>query len=383
MFHDCGYAQCAGLAAERPCPAAGREKAPRRQFFRTIGRGRLKNIWQQAKTGDVGNLEGEDRRYATVMLDHRDEYFDEFEAPDTRIVDPESETDAYLHVSLHVILEAQLDQKEPVEAVQLYNALKRKKTSHHDAIHILAAVFVPFLFDVLKTGGTFDMAGYRRLLKKAKTRKPEKVWELLDREAYREEDDLDEDTGGLAYRFRIELEDIQPPIWRRILIAAAASFADLHSAVQGAMGWEDDHLYRFEVRDPATGRMMFLGRPLEDDGWEDNVLPGWQHGIVDFITPDRPDCQYVYDYGDNWRHRVSVEEAVALEPDRSYPVCLDGARACPPEEIGGPSGYADLLRILQDPEDEGYEKICKRVGVFDPERFDPGEVAFSPPDERA
>ncbi|MGD8368952.1 MAG: DUF1841 family protein [Desulfobacterales bacterium] len=348
-----------------------------RQFFRTIGRGRLKRIWQRVKAGDLADLQGEDRRYAAAMADHRDEYFDEFETGDARVFDPKTETDAYLHVSLHVILEGQLAQKEPVEAVQLYNALKRNNTAHHEAIHILAAVFVPFLFDVLKTGCEFDMEGYRRLLKKAKTRKPEKIWALLEREAYSEDAAAGGDPPEGLYRLRIELEDITPRIWRRILVPASASFADLHAAVQGAMGWADAHLHRFEVRDPNTGQKMFFGRPLEQDGWEDNVLPGWQYGIVDFIDPDRPDCRYVYDYGDNWRHRIVLEAVVAAEPEKTYPVCIGGERACPPEDAGGAAGYQDLLRILGDPDHERYEEIRKRVGDYDPERFDPLEVTFS------
>jgi hypothetical protein len=352
-----------------------------RQFFRSVGRGRLKELWRRVKAGQVAELEGDDRHYAEVMTAHREAYFDEFEMDDASLLDPETDTDAYLHVALHVIIENQLSAKAPVEAAQLYNALARKKIDRHEAIHILAAVFVPFLFDVLKTGCEFDMAGYRRLLKKAKTRKPEKIWDLLDREAYGEQADFDGDAAGAAYRLRIELEDIDPPVWRSILVPAGASFLELHAAIQSAMGWQDRHLHRFEVRDPVSGEMRFIGRPLEDDAWEDNVLAGWQYGIADFIGPQQPECVYVYDYGDNWRHRVFVEAAVAVAPDRSCPACLDGARACPPEDVGGPPGYADFLRILQDPEDDRYAEIREWVGDFDPERFDPGEVVFSAAEE--
>jgi hypothetical protein len=351
-----------------------------RQFFRTIGRGRLKKIWQNVKAGDVDGLKGEDRRYAAVMADHLDEYFDEFEAADARVLDPETETDAYLHVSLHVILEGQLRQKEPVEAVQLYNALKRKKIPHHEAIHVLAAIFVPFLFDVLKTGREFDTGGYRRLLKKARTRKPDKIWELLEREVYDEEPGAAGDSRPGVYQLRIELEEIEPAVWRRVLIPAAASFADLHTTLQGAMGWQDTHLHRFEVRDPNTGKKMLVGRPLEDDGWEDNVLSGWRYCIADFIDPDHPHCRYVYDYEDNWRHRVFLEAVMAAEPGRAYPVCIEGERACPPEDVGGAAGYKDLLRILKDPDHERYGEIREQVGAFDPERFDPENVVLSGPE---
>jgi len=352
-----------------------------RQFFRTVGRGRLKKIWQRVKTGDWDDLEGEERRYAEAMADHRDEYFDGFEVADARLLDPETDTDAYLHVSMHVVIDGQLQQKEPIEAVQLYNALRRKKTDHHEAVHLLAAFFVPFLFDVLKTGREFDMDGYRRLLKKFKSRKAEKIWELLDREVYSQEADAGDALFDGIYRLRIELEDIHPPVWRRILIPADASFADLHVAVQGAMGWEDAHLHRFEVVDPNTDQKMLIGRPLEDDGWEDNVLPGWQYGIADFIDSERPECRYVYDYGDNWQHRVVLEAVVFADPEKTYPTCIGGERACPPEDVGGVSGYQHLLQILKDPDHERFGKVREMLGEdFDPERFDPKEVIFSAPE---
>ncbi|MCF8078765.1 MAG: plasmid pRiA4b ORF-3 family protein [Desulfobacterales bacterium] len=350
-----------------------------REFFKTIGRGRLKKIWQQVKAGKVNDLESEDRRYADLMEEHKDEYFEAFEKADDRHLDPDADTDAYLHVSFHRMVEQQLDDSDPIEAVQLYNALRGKRVSHHDAVHLLAAVFIPFMFDVLKTGGEFDQEGYRRLLKKAKGRKPEKIWDMLDREVY------DEDLDGGAfpegvYRLRIELEDIDPPVWRRILIPAGATFRDLHAAIQVAMGWEDAHLHRFEVRDPNTGQKTFIGRPLKDDGWEDNVRPGWQYGISDFIGPETPQCRYVYDYGDNWTHRIRLEETLPSEPEKTYPVCLEGERACPPEDVGGPAGYEDLLGILQDPRNERYEEILEMIGDFDPEHFVPAEVVFTSPD---
>ncbi len=351
-----------------------------RQFFKSIGRGRLKKIWRKVAAGDTGDLQGEDRRYAAQMAEHSKEYFEAFEAADTRHLDPDSETDAYLHVSLHVIVESQLESKDPAEAAALCQSLEDKGCSHHEAVHLLAAVFVPFLFDVLKTGSEFDREGYRRLLKKAGPLPPEEIWEMLEQEAYGEEDAAEESLSEKVYRLRIELEGAEPPIWRRILVPAAATFSDLHAAIQGAMGWKDRHLHRFEVRDPDTGRPRFFGRPLEDDRWQDNVSPGAGRKIAGFLHPQDPQCRYVYDYGDNWVHRVVLEEVLPMEPGGTYPVCLEGERACPPENVGGLAGYEDLLRVLGDPEDERHEEIRLRVGGFDPDRFDPNEAVFASPE---
>lgn len=347
------------------------------QFFKMIDRGRLKKVWQQVKAGKVNDLEGEDRRYAELMEEHKDEYYEAFEMAEDRHLDPDADTDAYLHVCFHLMVEQQLEENDPIEAVQLYNALRRKKTSHHDAVHLLAAVYIPFLFDVLHAGGEFDQEGYRRLLKKAKGRKPEKIWDMLEQDVYDEDRSPGGATSERVFKMRIELEGIDPPIWRRILIPAGATFGDLHAAIQGAMGWEDTHLHRFEVRDPDTGAKMFIGRPLEDEGWQDNVQPGWQYGIADVIGPEAPQCRYVYDYGDNWVHRIVLEGELGVDPNLAYPVCLEGERACPPEDVGGVAGYEDLLRILQDPGNERHEEVREIIGDFDPERFDPSDVVFT------
>lgn len=349
-----------------------------RQFYRSVGRNRLKELWGMVKSGTDNDLEGEDRRIADAMAEHREEYFEEFESADTRVLDPETDTDAFLHVCMHSSIEGQLESKDPIEALQLYNALRKKKSSHHDAVHLLVAIFVPFLFEVLKNGVEFDREGYRKWLKKAKGKKPEKIWEMLDREVYAEEDDPD-DLVDRVFQFKIELVGIEPTIWRRVRIPALASFRDFHHALQDAMGWEDAHLHRFEVLDPATGRLFFIGRPLEDDGWEDNTLPGWQYTVSDFIDFDHPECRYIYDYGDNWEHRIVLEDVLAQEPAADYPLCLAGERACPPEDVGGIAGYGDLLDILKDPSHERHPEIRERIGDFDPDKFDPENVFFTRP----
>jgi hypothetical protein len=64
-----------------------------------------------------------------------------------------------------------------------------------------------------------------------------------------------------VFRFRIELPDIRPPIWREILVPASYSFWDLHVAIQDAMGWEDYHLHEFEVAEPESGELLRVGIP--------------------------------------------------------------------------------------------------------------------------
>ena len=101
----------------------------------------------------------------------------------------------------------------------------------------------------------------------------------------------------------------------------------------------------------------------------------------------RPSFEYVYDFGDDWRHKVELEAVLPTEREMSYPRCLKGKRACPPEDCGGPWGYQELLQVLSDPKQEGYLEMKEWVesmkeGTFDPEAFDPSTVEFWDPKER-
>ncbi len=131
-------------------------------------------------------MSGEERLLAEIMLDHADEFFNQFEFSDVigeHEFDPQSDTDPFKHVALHAVVENQLKSRDPVEAVQFYNAMRRKKCSHHDATHLLGAILLHFLVPVLEhKRGRFELDGYRRLLKKFKSRRPEKIMGLLDKE---------------------------------------------------------------------------------------------------------------------------------------------------------------------------------------------------------
>lgn len=186
------------------------------------------------------------------------------------------------------------------------------------------------------------------------------------------------------HQFKVTLKDVKPPIWRRIQVPSTYSFWDLHVAIQDAMGWLDYHLHEFRVRD-VNGQLASLGIP--DGEFADNTLPDWKHKIAKFLSLARPTFEYVYDFGDDWRHKVELEAVLPTEPGVTYPRCIKGKRACPPEDCGGSWGYQELLQILSDPNHEGYQEMKTWVesmkdGGFDPESFDPSSVEFWNPKER-
>lgn len=91
---------------------------------------------------------------------------------------------------------------------------------------------------------------------------------------------------------------------------------------------------------------------------------------------------YTYDFGDNWKHKVKVEQIIPSTPDLELPACTGGKRAGPPEDCGGTWGYAELLEILADPSPHEHTERLEWAdgwghGAFDPDRFDPAEFADS------
>jgi hypothetical protein len=183
-----------------------------------------------------------------------------------------------------------------------------------------------------------------------------------------------------VYQFKITLKGSKPPIWRRIQVPETYTFWDLHVAIQDAMGWSFSHLHEFEVIDPLTGSVVSIGTPHKDY-WKE-VLPEWKVKIADYFSMENRSVDYVYDFGDNWVHKVELEKILPAEEGINYPICVKGKRACPPEDCGGIWGYEELLEILKNPNHEEYEETLEWLGEdFDPEHFDPKEVKFHDPDK--
>jgi hypothetical protein len=186
-----------------------------------------------------------------------------------------------------------------------------------------------------------------------------------------------------VYQFKVILQGIEPPIWRRIQVPASYSFWDLHVALQDSMGWDDYHLHMFRIREPRTGEVVEIGIPDDEPFEEAACLPGWEVPIAAYFREPRARGEYEYDFGDGWEHEVILEDIVARAPRQRYPKCLDGARACPPEDCGGIGGYEDLLRITRDPSHDEYESKMEWLGRrYDPDAFDPKKVRFDDPKKR-
>ena len=171
-------------------------------------------------------------------------------------------------------------------------------------------------------------------------------------------------AGKTAVVLKVTLRDIRPPVWRRLLLPGTMTLADLHEAIQAAMGWHGGHLHAFDIAgrqygDPRTVHVV--------DDMDDEIrltLNGLLRSGVARFT-------YTYDLGDNWQHQVLIERTQpALDAGR-YPACVAGKRNCPPEDCGGPWGYAELLAAIADPtHPEHAERRAWLGDDFDPDEFD-------------
>ena len=188
-------------------------------------------------------------------------------------------------------------------------------------------------------------------------------------------------------RFRITLKEIEPTIWRLIDVPESYSFWDLHVAVQDAMGWLDYHLHSFNPRRKHGRIRRSVGIPDEEFG--DATLAGWEVPISDYFIELGDALEYEYDFGDGWCQEIVFVGLLLKDPGRKYPVCLDGARACPPEDCGGIRGYEEFLKILSNPSHEEYQSVvawlkghAKDGYPYEPDKFDPDAVKFNSPKKR-
>jgi hypothetical protein len=164
-----------------------------------------------------------------------------------------------------------------------------------------------------------------------------------------------------AIGLTVTLRDTEPPVWRRLVVPTSLSLWQLHEVLQTAMGWRDYHLHLFEIADVSYGDVEDFPGELGDEA---TFTVGEAAGAADL-------WRYEYDFGDGWDHDIRVGERLAP----SAPRCLDGARACPPEDCGGPSGYEHLLVVLADPSHAEHAELLEWLGgEFDPDAFDVAEI---------
>lgn len=164
-------------------------------------------------------------------------------------------------------------------------------------------------------------------------------------------------TDGIC-QLKITLKGFQPSCWRRVLVPATATLGSLHWIVQAAMRWDNDHLHGFTVGQRQYG----------DPGYD--MSDEYEIAIGQAFTRSRKTIGYTYDFGDDWRHDITLEKTLDVDADAKYPVCVAGSGAVPVED-----SHRKMIKFDQDDinrrlgalpdleEDDTFDKVIEMIIV--------------------
>ena len=163
-------------------------------------------------------------------------------------------------------------------------------------------------------------------------------------------------------QLKITIAHIEPAIWRRVVVPNSISLNELHTIIQGAMGWQDCHLYSFAIGDEK------FERPDPVEGLMDGYKDAGKAKLKPLLKPG-VQFSYVYDFGDNWLHSIEVEATINDNTIIGNVICTAGERACPPEDCGGSPGYGNFVEAHQDKAHADHDHVVQWAPVFEPEIF--------------
>lgn len=167
-------------------------------------------------------------------------------------------------------------------------------------------------------------------------------------------------------RLKISLDDAKPAVLRRVEVPFDIRLDRLHLTIQAAMGWTNSHLY--EIRAGNVG----WSTPDPDADWASDFIDARKARLGDILEDiGTKTLAYLYDFGDGWEHTIKIEHLADPEPGVLYPRLIEVSGRCPPEDCGGPWGYAELLEAIKDPKHERHAELTEWIGYdFDPDADD-------------
>jgi len=176
----------------------------------------------------------------------------------------------------------------------------------------------------------------------------------------------------MVFQFKIQIKGIsKPPVWRKIAIPSNFTFQRFHDVIQVAFGWEDYHL--FEFKDKEFQSNIRISVPVEDNFFDPDFFAEAKDAskvkLSDIFTDKTRKLLYVYDFGDNWVHEITLESIV--DKNQKEAVCLSGKGACPPEDCGSIYGYEEMKHIFQTmPKSEQADEYREWLGLDEDESWD-------------
>ena len=170
----------------------------------------------------------------------------------------------------------------------------------------------------------------------------------------------------MTYQLKIQLRDIyNPEVWRHIQVPAQFTMYRLHKVIQVAFGWKNSHLFQFSPEGWASYPQ--ISSPYPDI--QDDVTDASKVKLRDILTEEGQIYMYIYDFGDNWLHVITVEKIIAEKTQKA--LCIGGEAHCPPEDCGGFTGYQDLKKIVIDPTHPEYIEMKEWLGLRRNQKWDP------------
>jgi hypothetical protein len=168
-----------------------------------------------------------------------------------------------------------------------------------------------------------------------------------------------------AVRIKVILKDVKPTVTRTLVVPISLRLDRLHLTLQAAFGWTDRHLFEFLA---GEGRW---GIPDLDGDFGTPPIDARKARLCDVVRETgAKTIHYLYDFGDNWDHVIKLEKWFDGAPIDGLPILLDAVGRCPPEDVGGASGYVEYLNTVSDPTYPDHENTC----LWGPERFDPSVI---------
>jgi hypothetical protein len=159
-------------------------------------------------------------------------------------------------------------------------------------------------------------------------------------------------SAATIARLKITLDDVKPAVLRRIEVPFDIRLDRLHLILQAAVGWTNSHLY--EIR--ARGVRWSTPFPDQDAGGD--FLDARKVGLSEVLEDaGTKTLNYLYDFGDGWEHTIKIERLIDPEASTLYPRLIEAKGRCPPEDIGGPWGYAEFLEAIADPKHERHREL--------------------------
>ncbi|MCL2716055.1 MAG: plasmid pRiA4b ORF-3 family protein [Alphaproteobacteria bacterium] len=170
-----------------------------------------------------------------------------------------------------------------------------------------------------------------------------------------------------AVQIKVSLDEIEPEVWRRLVLPITWNLEQLHLVIQAAFNWWNYHVHEFHIGGLHYGDAESWSMALDDEDPRVFSSREVRFRDIDECTVFR----YLYDLGDCWQHTITIEKYESHDPPPMHATCIAGARARPPEDVGGVIGYENFLEIMSDrknPEHAATKRWCG--GHFDPEWFD-------------